>query len=1286
QRRRQDTAGAATHTASKHSRTTSATKTPMTPATATTDTTAIDALIAGKQEPGGVANSISAQLQFPSMLSALSPALAATSSVSSGSPATAYILGHHSPLAGGSSSPALSMSSAMGNGGGECLGLSASTSAPLGSSPVFNGGGNVDCLAVDSLVTKEWLVASTQGLMFPSLPTDAAAAAGQYTVGRVSANDGSGSSSGSSGDNAFAAAVAAASTLQLPNVAATADAAAIDGWLQQYVNADALDHMGNLTNSSAGAYNRSTPPAGPFTFGTTCPGSILAVDASPQFSYASPEYSPPNTTFDLLDQSAVAVIAAAMSEPLSSDMLASMFSSAANVDIHQALAESIGHSNLLPLTGLATPMTNIAPQKTLSSVTSSPPLLQLDQMQAAAESQPPSKKQKRPVVSASRSREPKVAAGADRKIAAAAAAENDKNIAFENMRFLGSNAAAAAKTISATASMASAAPQTSASGSSPRSVPGNASNRGRPLAPSPPRSSAAAASGGANGSRHMVPLAPRQPSQGRSHQQQQQQHKRPIGIKPENASQATSRSGSNTPPGLGVLAKIAQKQVPIQVKSEEEPSAAPMTGSTGSQQKLRPIAQARPSSANMQPQPIVAKIAAAPAISASIASQADSIRQSSPEETTADTAAQKRQERLIKNRAAALLSRKRKREYMSKLEADVEELRESNSSLLKRLEEMERRLGQLTAERDQLLHESHTARVGAASGSASSSPQQENGAGSNGSGSGTCTSASSSAEASTAPEKQDQKPQQPQPPQQQQQNSDSMEVDDCNDNSHSKGSGVLGIHVPFSSAFVSDSLAKNSDASAQSEDDVKRVNLDTQSRTVRPNVSTPVGAPKAKRQSESQLSAAGNKKQPQQQQRTAGALLMAVLFSFSLFTLPSLYTSDKQISTGGTQSAGILPVRSLPPIEPRLLISDSVAAMDDGLSTGVANSSAGDGYEAPLIERVRRSITALARQIDGSQEMVGAGAGNHSRDAARDAGGSASRVDGSSRMRPMTMEESMGLRAWINTGLLAASEEDSVVVAAAAADKERVDGDFVHQIDGQELSRSEMHGSGKTTSSLSLVRQGSGSSDDNGNGGGMEGPSSVNRVARPLDYAMLYCPTMQHVLFGGDMLDVADMRGAASGDHSGVAYRPNAEARVIHADRHPGTKIPSSRALVPRSNGRMDDVDEHVPRSVGDATVASLDLVPTQAGKHLRNSRPKMSFYSPVAVGGDGHEAAGGILAPWEEYARMADAEEKMRRQEGRYAGDGGSSSSSRQKYLRIDVEVVGSRWVTADKFAHGLY
>ncbi|KAJ2793625.1 hypothetical protein H4S07_006994 [Coemansia furcata] len=218
----------------------------------------------------------------------------------------------------------------------------------------------------------------------------------------------------------------------------------------------------------------------------------------------------------------------------------------------------------------------------------------------------------------------------------------------------------------------------------------------------------------------------------------------------------------------------------------------------------------------------------------------------------------------------------------------------------------------------------------------------------------------------------------------------------------------------------------------------------------------------------------------------------------------------------------------------------------------------------------------------------------------------------------MTMEESAGLHAWIKHGLAAAAAGDDALVG---------DDDDGRGIGAQEEG-AEMP-LPASSSSLAVVR------------------NPPHRANRQRDYAMLYCPSMQHVLLGGDVEDGG----------IGAAYKPGAP-RVIHAERR-----------------TLDDVDDSVPPLVSSRVVAgSADLlVPTQASGNLLLQpppRPKMSLYSPVVARGNGGLGEDDIRAPWEEYANVDPA-----------AGGG-----SRQKYLRIDVEVVGSRWVTADKFASGLY
>ncbi|KAF9578853.1 hypothetical protein BGW38_005147 [Lunasporangiospora selenospora] len=71
-----------------------------------------------------------------------------------------------------------------------------------------------------------------------------------------------------------------------------------------------------------------------------------------------------------------------------------------------------------------------------------------------------------------------------------------------------------------------------------------------------------------------------------------------------------------------------------------------------------------------------------------------------PQSEAAMSAQAKRQERLIKNRAAALLSRKRKREHISLLESHTDILKTTNQDLTERVAELEENVKVLTEERD----------------------------------------------------------------------------------------------------------------------------------------------------------------------------------------------------------------------------------------------------------------------------------------------------------------------------------------------------------------------------------------------------------------------------------------------------------------------------------------------------------------------------------------------------------------------------------------------------------
>ncbi|KAJ2125561.1 hypothetical protein IW147_000913 [Coemansia sp. RSA 720] len=461
---------------------------------------------------------------------------------------------------------------------------------------------------------------------------------------------------------------------------------------------------------------------------------------------------------------------------------------------------------------------------------------------------------------------------------------------------------------------------------------------------------------------------------------------------------------------------------PRLVASTNRPIASAERHIASADRRMLPT-EAKPQAIGAKPQAIGAKPQADPKLRPIAQAHSPNARkQDSP--TPPDTVAQKRQERLIKNRAAALLSRKRKREYLTKLEVEVEDLREANEMMAQRMAEMERRLSAVTEERD---------------------------------------------------------------------------------------------------------LLRKTDGSAQL--------------AVAGN-----NAKEPRKRSESKPEPESGPSVPNKRQRTAGALLMAMLFSFSMFTLPSLFMGHSQISVGGVQSAGVVPA-------PRLLLPPVEA-------------------EFPLVERVRRSINAFTQQgpqepKQGPQEPK-QGQLNRTED-------DESRVPNSTdaHVRPMTMEESAGLHAWIRRGLKA----------------------------GLEPSLRTEHT--EHTSSLAIVNR-------------------DQSPAKQLDYAMLYCPSMKHVQFS-DAQQVAEIQ------HT-----------------------------VQRGPRVLDASDQAVASPKVERTMSHDLLVPTHDTVHLR---PKMSLYSPIAQDAESSD----ILPPWDEYARLDD-------------------SDARQKYLRIDVEVVGSKWVTADKFASGLF
>jgi len=86
------------------------------------------------------------------------------------------------------------------------------------------------------------------------------------------------------------------------------------------------------------------------------------------------------------------------------------------------------------------------------------------------------------------------------------------------------------------------------------------------------------------------------------------------------------------------------------------------------------------------------------------------IPEEKPQSEAAMTAQAKRQERLIKNRAAALLSRKRKREHINLLETHTDLLKTTNQELQDRVLELEESVKILAIERDTFRDERDSAR------------------------------------------------------------------------------------------------------------------------------------------------------------------------------------------------------------------------------------------------------------------------------------------------------------------------------------------------------------------------------------------------------------------------------------------------------------------------------------------------------------------------------------------------------------------------------------------------
>ncbi|KAJ2759875.1 hypothetical protein IWQ57_006443, partial [Coemansia nantahalensis] len=265
------------------------------------------------------------ECHFEQALRTLSPALAMD----------AYSLAGHTPAGfGGRLSPTWSASSTSNNG----------DSAPPG-----------PCSATHSPLT-----------LFPSLApgaldVDASAFAGAFIPGATAGAPNDAAAHG-------------------PGAPAAADAA-LDGWLQQFVNADAIDSAASKRSWAADPPLDAEPMARgaadalyPCSLATPMPG--LLHTGTPADDGLS--RSPLGAYMDLLDETTVAAIASAVSSTLPADMLASVFSSASGfcppATVAAPSASEMGMLAALPFVSI-TPAANIAPQKTLSAAVPATPEL-----------------------------------------------------------------------------------------------------------------------------------------------------------------------------------------------------------------------------------------------------------------------------------------------------------------------------------------------------------------------------------------------------------------------------------------------------------------------------------------------------------------------------------------------------------------------------------------------------------------------------------------------------------------------------------------------------------------------------------------------------------------------------------------------------------------------------------------------------------------------------------------------------------------------------------------------
>lgn len=135
--------------------------------------------------------------------------------------------------------------------------------------------------------------------------------------------------------------------------------------------------------------------------------------------------------------------------------------------------------------------------------------------------------------------------------------------------------------------------------------------------------------------------------------------------------------------------QIKQEPMAIDVSSSSG-SSSPLAGPTNTMNETVAISQLEPQQQQKQATP------PPPPSTPAAASQPTSI------EAQKQAQIQKRQERLIKNRAAALLSRKRKREHLSLLEEEKQNLLMENETLVHKVGTLESRIQSLEKENMEL--------------------------------------------------------------------------------------------------------------------------------------------------------------------------------------------------------------------------------------------------------------------------------------------------------------------------------------------------------------------------------------------------------------------------------------------------------------------------------------------------------------------------------------------------------------------------------------------------------